>query len=69
MLGGTGLRAKSFLDLTFNMFRMGVTDDGVEYIQAHLGSMKNQQRDLDHLDVPIFKQKVLGHPDKRCGHK
>ena len=60
------MRADTLKKLTFDMFKSGVDEQGREWIQAHIGSMKNLPGDLEHLDAAIFKQRVLSHEDPRC---
>ena len=64
-----GLRADSIEHLKFGMFKEGVTEDGQQFWQAHIGSAKNIQCDLDHVDTAIFKQKNFAHADERCACK
>ena len=61
----TGMRPDTLKRLTFDMFKCGTDAEGREWIQAHIGTMKNLPSDLEHLDAAIFKQKIFAHEDPR----
>ena len=62
----TGLRPDSVMSLFVNMFRHITTEEGVEGLQVHIGTMKNLPATLGKIDSALYKQTITRASDARC---